>query len=381
MPSPSSARIPRDAKKKALENAVWNHWQSKGGRGKLPAAKKTMAKDTATLKDCPPKANLKAAKKITGQPTQKMKPTATMSQAKSSCKQQHTMTPQDSDSEDLECSDELEDIFIRKKAQLLQRDADTASDSDGKDSVDGIDSDAILPNIEETPEAVAKLLPDEVPFAPSQYRKQQLAHDRKQVAETPTWADQVESREASDASEQTSEPESMADSHAESKSHSQSTAHLVVTEGGNVKLLDQNLDTQRVVKGAIVEVKCRLLFIDGFPELVDKHQLSHQSLLIVATQRELHEIEKHLHMDNNYISQLASLVDAHIPILWRELKDDACAKVSSYFHLGHIDIEKAKSLMVQHAYIYAHNVPSPIWNKPYQGELLIALIFHLFMAG
>jgi hypothetical protein len=67
-------------------------------------------------------------------------------------------------------------------AQLLQRDADTASDSDGKDSADGIDSDAILPNMEDgsdinegedkTPEAVAKLLSDEVPFAPSEYCKQ-----------------------------------------------------------------------------------------------------------------------------------------------------------------------------------------------------------------
>jgi hypothetical protein len=100
----------------------------------------------------------------------------------------------------------------------------------------------------------------------------------------------------------------MADSHAESKSHSQSTAHLVVTEGGNVKLLDQNLDTRRVCKGAIVKAKCHLLFIDGFPELVDKNQSSHQSLLIVAAQRDLREIEKCLCMDNNYISQLASLV-------------------------------------------------------------------------
>ncbi|KAG1850243.1 hypothetical protein DFJ58DRAFT_842517 [Suillus subalutaceus] len=66
-------------------------------------------------------------------------------------------------------------------------------------------------------------------------------------------------------------------------------------------------------------------------------------------------------MDEDYISQLASLVDARIPILRRELKDDACTKVSGYFHLGHIDVEKAKNLM------------------PYQGEILIALIFgHVF---
>ncbi|KAG2356586.1 hypothetical protein BDR07DRAFT_1380685 [Suillus spraguei] len=146
-------------------------------------------------------------------------------------------------------------------------------------------------------------------------------------------------------------------------------------------------NTQRVVKGAIVEVKCHLLFIDGFPELVDKNQLSHQSLLIVAAQRNLREIEKHLRMDDNYISHLASLVDACIPILWRELKDDACAKVSGYFCLGHIDIEKPYGAAciylcdeIRHKFI-AHNVPSPIWNKPYQGELLIALIFSRIFNG
>ncbi|KAG1883220.1 hypothetical protein F4604DRAFT_1920403 [Suillus subluteus] len=388
MSAPSSTRIPRDAKKKALENAVWNHWQVKGGRSKAPTAKKT-PKDM-TPKDCPPMANLKAAKKTTGRPTQKTRPTATMSKGKSSSKRRHT--PHESDEEDLERSDELEDTdtFIRKKARLAQRGARDSEahhrDSDGKDSADEIDSDAIARDMEsgsdidegedEMPETIAKLMDNEVPFAPSQYRHQQLARDRKQTTETPTWAKVAvsESHETSDASEQESEPESpkspSVQGSSKSKSHSTSTAlaHIVVAEGGNIKLLDQNLETRRVVKGAIMEAKCQLVFVDGFPELVDKNQLSYQSLLTVAAQHNLCEIEKRLRTDEDYISQLASLVDARIPILRRELKDDACAKVSGYFRLGHIDVEKAKNLM-------AHNVPSPIRNKPYQGEILIALIF------
>lgn len=65
---------------------------------------------------------------------------------------------------------------------------------------------------------------------------------------------------------------------------------------------------KRVVKGVNVKAKCHLLFISGFPELVDKNQLSHQSLLTVAAQCNLHKIKKCLCMNNNYISQLASLV-------------------------------------------------------------------------
>lgn len=36
---------------------------------------------------------------------------------------------------------------------------------------------------DEMPKTIAKLLHNEVPFAPSQYRHQQLAHDHKQVME------------------------------------------------------------------------------------------------------------------------------------------------------------------------------------------------------
>lgn len=82
----------------------------------------------------------------------------------------------------------------------------------------------------------------------------------------------------------------------------------MVAEGGNIKLLDQNLETQRVVKGVIMEAKCQLVFVDGFPKLVDKNQFSYQSLLTVAVQHNLCEIEKHLRTDEDYILQLASLV-------------------------------------------------------------------------
>ncbi|KAG2349789.1 hypothetical protein BDR05DRAFT_943663 [Suillus weaverae] len=367
MSAPSSTHIPRDAKKKALENAVWNHWQVKKGRNIAPTAKKMPKDMTPEPKDCPPMANLKAAKKTTN-----------------SLEQQHT-------SYDLDELEELEDLECTRLAKRGASDSKPEAhlshrDSDGKDSADDIDSNAIACDMEggsdideeedEMPEMIAKLLHNEVPFSPSQYHSQQLAHDRKQVMETPTWAQVAgsESHETSDTSDKESElklPKSPSvQGSSKSKSHSTSTAlaHIVVAEGGNIKLLDQNLETRRVVKGVIMEAKCQLVFIDGFPELVDKNQLSYQSLLTVAAQHNLHEIKKCLCMDEDYISQLASLVDACIPILWQELKDNACAKVSGYFRLGHIDVEKAKSLM-------AHNIPSPIQNKPYQGEISIGVCF------
>ncbi|KAG1834078.1 hypothetical protein DFJ58DRAFT_735888 [Suillus subalutaceus] len=272
--------------------------------------------------------------------------------------------------------------------------AETASLYSGSDIDEGED---------EMPETIAKLMDNEVPFAPSQYHHQQLARCRDSHFSTRFSYDfhathalactsafkgiflssnplgttfhsypeehsrahfplfplarsyhsspsidrnndgaVSESCETSDASEQESKPESpkslsvQGSSKSKSRSTSTALAHIVVAEGGNIKLLAQNLETQRVVKGAIMEAKCQLAFVDGFPEL---HNLC--------------EIEKHHRMDEDYISQLASLVDARIPILRRELKDDACTKVSGYFHLGHIDVEKAKNLMVKHAYIYA----------------------------
>lgn len=50
----------------------------------------------------------------------------------------------------------------------------------------------------------------------------------------------------------------------------QMTASLVCMEKGNVKLLDQNYETRWVVRDAILDAKGHIIFINAYPELVDK---------------------------------------------------------------------------------------------------------------
>ncbi|KAG0701810.1 hypothetical protein DFH29DRAFT_999888 [Suillus ampliporus] len=342
-PTSSSARTPREAKRKPLENAVWN----------VDKAKEEEACSANQLGE----------------------------KEDHHCGTMHEAIQQkDSDEEDTESMDE--DLPAQKKAQSAvpakshqNEDEDNVNDAIEDRGVDSdhlndLNSDGsdIDEGDNETPESIANMLFNEVPqskvFPPSQYRRQQYQtasrenskstmRDHKHAAEIPTWADDVA---VSDSESSDDSDDSLAGSTTRTPGPpvAKSTkAHLVITESGNVKLLDQNLDMKRVVKWAILDAKCHLVFIDRFPELVDKNQLSHESLLDIARELGLHEIEKHLRLDENYTTLLAALVDARIPILRRELKDDALAGVSGYFRLGHIDTDKAKSLLVQHAYIYA----------------------------
>ncbi|KAG2153065.1 uncharacterized protein EDB93DRAFT_1248980 [Suillus bovinus] len=324
---------------------------------------------------------------------QKKKPAAPTSQVKkktatsapgakpSRKKRSHTIV-RDSDDEDAESMDE--DLRAQKKVRSTvpakahqNKDDDNDAtvncevDSDNPNGSNLDDSD-INEGENESPRSITRKLFDEVPeslaLPPSQYRRQQYhhqtasrenskptAHDHKHATEIPAWADDV----AVSDSESSGDPDSDDAGSTTTRSSrmpvppvAKSKAHLVITESGNVKLLDQNLDTKRVIKRAILDAKSHLVFVDGFPELIDKNQLSHKSLLTVAGELGLHEIKKCLRLDENYIMLLAALVDAHIPILHRELKDNALAGISGYFRLGHIDTDKAKSLLVQHAYIY-----------------------------
>ncbi|KAG1904217.1 uncharacterized protein F5891DRAFT_977101 [Suillus fuscotomentosus] len=121
------------------------------------------------------------------------------------------------------------------------------------------------------------------------------------------------------------------------------------------------------------------MFVHGYPELVEKNQVSTQTLLTVTEKRGMDAIKEHLQVDELYALQLSALVDACIPIMRRKLKDDACTNVDGYFCLGHKDFAKAKKLMEKLVYIYmmkfdVSNNATPIRNRPYQGELLILLI-------
>ncbi|KAG1726944.1 hypothetical protein EDD22DRAFT_974195 [Suillus occidentalis] len=223
--------------------------------------------------------------------------------------------------------------------------------------------------------------------------KTQSARDAKQAAEIPTWRD-FDNAESTDgtttACGESSEPyssdvEGAPEPNSALTRSAQTIAALVRTEKGHVKLLDQNNETRRVVRDAIIDAKGYIIFVDAYPELVDKNQVALQSLLTVAANRGVHAIKECLRTDAQYAAHLASLVEPRIPLLRRDLKVSACTNIDTYFRLSN-NVVKAKKLMEQHAYIYAlkfdlNDDASPIGKKPYQGDLLIFLIYEAVFSG
>ncbi|KAG2067046.1 hypothetical protein BDR04DRAFT_1233602 [Suillus decipiens] len=257
----------------------------------------------------------------------------------------------------------------------------------------------------EDPESTAMMLSDEVPSLVGNIKvnlkskqveshgKTQSARDGKQAAEIPTWHDfnNTESNDGTTtACGESSEPYS-SDVKGAPKPNSaptrlvQTIAALIRTEKGHVKLLDQNNETQRVVRDVIIGAKGYIIFVDAYPELVDKNQVALQSLRTVAGNRGVHAIKECLPTDAQYATHLASLVEPRIPLLRRDLKVAACTNIDTYFRLSN-NVVKAKKLMEQHAYIYAlkfdlNDDASPIGKKPYQGDLLIFLIYEAVFSG
>jgi hypothetical protein len=62
------------------------------------------------------------------------------------------------------------------------------------------------------------------------------------------------------------------------------------------------------VRDAIIDAKGYIIFVNAYPELVDKNQVALQSLLTVAGNRGVHAIKEHLRTDAQYAAHLASLV-------------------------------------------------------------------------
>ncbi|KAG1802365.1 hypothetical protein EV424DRAFT_1351760 [Suillus variegatus] len=303
------------------------------------------------------------------------------------------------------------------------------SDEDLEDKPNGIDTDADCEESEgEEPEATALMLSDEkVPslvtnnVKPVQsHGNSQSARKQKQAEETPMWCD-VDNAVSESVEESTTRGDSLEPHSSDievvpkvtsATQLAQMTASLIQTEKGNVKLLDQNLETQLVVQDAIIDAKGHVIFINAYPELIDKNQVSLQSLLTVAKNRGIKAIKKRLQTDAQYAAHLGSLVEPWIPLLRRDLKVAACANIDSYFCLSN-NIVKAKKLMEQHAYVYAlrfdlkifatlrsgffiifpylrsfantqeqsNDDALPIGKKPYQGELLIFLLHNRVFDG
>ncbi|KAG1780629.1 hypothetical protein EV702DRAFT_1042881 [Suillus placidus] len=396
---------PRNAKKKAMEKAIW--MPEKSARKVLqqtqappnpPASRPPTKPPTKPSTKPPTKPSTKPPTKPSTKPPTKAKRPVPSAVAQIDQECQRTFVNEESDDgygssghgSDSEDSRPEKNRAARPKKlcrTYAMRDVTAMFDSD-EDLEDkppnGIDTDVDCEESEgEEPEATALMLSDEMPsLVQSRGNNRDLkqsARERKQAEETPMWRD-VDNAVSESVEESTTRGDSLEppSSDIEVVQKVASAASLVRTEKGNVKLLDQNLETRRVVRDAIIDAKGHIIFVNAYPELVDKNQVSLQSLLTVAENRSIKAIKKRLQTDAQYAALLGSLVEPRIPLLRRDLKVAACANIDSYFRLSN-NIVKAKKLMEQHAYVYALRFDSnddalPIGKKPYQGELLIFLL-------
>ncbi|KAG2085580.1 uncharacterized protein F5147DRAFT_781952 [Suillus discolor] len=390
----------RGAKKKAIKNAVWKQDKPRHKNATVTSGQDHPAPKKRTGASPAPTPSRNSSS--TGKSNRTV-----ASRKPSTLKRHRDMVESDTDDDLLEAPLMVEDVALPKDEDEQSADSDASlprdkpsrdgllTDSDGNESsaTDGEDEDLAAMRLSDEVMSVVTNK-QQVASKSRGTSKAELARDRKQAVETPTWANLdvecavSESIEdpltGGDSSEfQLSDNKGTAPTRKlTSDAKTRSIASLVKTESGKVKLLDQNLETRRVLQSAIVEVKCHLYFANGYPELVDKNQVTLQALIVVAEKRGAHSIKERLQSDEQYASQLGSLVDARVPILRRELKEDACAHADGYFRLGHTDTGKAaaRRLLDKFAYIYAlkfdiNNEASPIGKKPYQGELLIFVIY------
>ncbi|KAG1810189.1 uncharacterized protein HD556DRAFT_1302543 [Suillus plorans] len=389
MSAPVNSRELRNAKKKAIENAVWLP---------KPTKKARQAPQAPSGLECP-------AKKISSLSTNKHQRSLTNSEEEEedgghfkSSGSETDLEPVKSKPRGLYRPNKLRRTYAMQDVSVLVDTDELDSDGDQVDHpvmANGGDTDEESEHDE--PETTAMMLADEIPslvtdsMKPKRvvqtHGKSQSARDQKHAAEIPTWRDVdnavSESEETTTAGSEPSEPYSSefdGPKKLTSATHSaQTMAALIRTEKGNIKLLNQNHQTQRVVRNAILDAKCHVIFVNAYPELVDKNQISLQSLLTVAQNLDVPAIKQHLQTDAQYAAHLSSLVEPRIPLLRRDLKITACANIDGYFRLGQ-NIVKARKLMEQHAYVYAlkfdtDDDASPIRKKPYQGDLLIFLLY------
>ncbi|KAG2045739.1 hypothetical protein BDR06DRAFT_1000804 [Suillus hirtellus] len=167
-------------------------------------------------------------------------------------------------------------------------------------------------------------------------------------------------------------------------SGSRGATELLLTKDGKVKLTDQNSVTRQVVQGAILEAKAHMTFTSGYPELTEKASFSRQSLLKAARDHGASSIKKKIQIDDGYASALAGLVEARVPLFRGDLKDEACNQFAAYLRLG--SNCTASALLVNHRYHYFmkfddDDVPKPVKNKPYLGDIMVHLMKGRYFNG
>ncbi|KAG2353094.1 hypothetical protein BDR07DRAFT_1496970 [Suillus spraguei] len=116
-------------------------------------------------------------------------------------------------------------------------------------------------------------------------------------------------------------------------SHADPMANLVYTKTGSVQLTDQNVDLRKVIQHSILEVKAYIAFKHGYPELVAKNSYAREILLQAAKHHKTVLIEKRMYVDDEYLSALANLIDAHASLFHTDIKDVAYKCAPGYFRL------------------------------------------------
>ncbi|KAG1884422.1 hypothetical protein F4604DRAFT_1677049 [Suillus subluteus] len=447
-----SSTVVRNAKKKAMDKAVWLPEKTRTNTRKQHQA--TKAKKGSQLPDSESVIDTEYNEPLWGsQPRSKPKSTK---------KHSRELTPVS------ETDDEAEAV-MRKRRRLEKKSSvrcnaykrpsnnECSEQTESEEAEDRSDTDSTRFSAEESdvsdiedPKSIAKTLSTEIPtFVSGSKAKKSLglpvdkqsARARKQAAETPVWPDDIisESEEPSSANHSPasllksntstfvnpstslstidhassratsqvpstvekakSEPD-MSDTELKSdvsiiiesgtsthNSGSRSATELILTKDGKVKLTDQNSVTRQVVQGAILEAKAHMTFTSGYPELTEKASFSRQSLLKAARDRGASSIEKKIQIDDGYASALAGLVEARVPLFRGDLKDEACNQVAAYLRLGSSNCTaSASALLVNHRYHYFmkfddDDVPKPVQNKPYLGDIMVRLMKGRYFNG
>ncbi|KAG2153821.1 hypothetical protein DEU56DRAFT_907301 [Suillus clintonianus] len=227
------------------------------------------------------------------------------------------------------------------------------------------------------------------PRAPvaSRQAKSQSTHDQTRAKtqfnahghiKTPTWVD--DSNDGVITSENSEGLEAMPDDHSEHKSpkddfiivdddddsgHREEPQLVRSANAGKLKLMDQTSDTH---------------------QLTEKNRFTRDTLSTAARTCGVLPIHHRLKTDDSYASVLSTLVEAQVPLFHTELKDDAYAHVTAYYHLGPDCIDTSKALLASHVYHFAQhfdekNVPIPQGAKPYSADILPYLMKGRYFNG
>ncbi|KAG1837628.1 hypothetical protein DFJ58DRAFT_734230 [Suillus subalutaceus] len=114
-------------------------------------------------------------------------------------------------------------------------------------------------------------------------------------------------------------------------------ARIVYSKTGSVRLTDQNIELHKVIQHGILEVKAYIAFEHGYSDLVLKNVYAQEILLKAAQYHSAVPIEKQMRIDNEYLSALTNLIDAHASLFRSDVKDVVSKSISGYFRLGSSD--------------------------------------------